>query len=56
MLDGTNINLSDIVIQLHDIARMIEQEIGQGNLSDDVRNCANRVNALIKQQVTHETL
>lgn len=51
MLEETKFNLLDSVIKLHDIARLIEQEIGQGNLSDDVRNCADRLNVLLKKEV-----
>jgi hypothetical protein len=35
--------LSDAVIQLHQIARMIEHEIGRGLLSEDIRDCADRL-------------
>ena len=38
--------LAEAVIQLHNIARMIESEIGQGLLSDDVRDCANRLHMI----------
>lgn len=41
-------NLDAAIILLHDIARSIEQQIGQGQLSDDVRNCADRLNDLTK--------
>ncbi len=51
MLEETNTKLQDAIITLHDIARLIEQEVGRGNLSDDIRNCANRVNVLIKERV-----
>ena len=51
MLEETKFKLLDNVIKLHDIARLIEQEVGQGNLSDDVRNCANRLNFLLKEEV-----
>jgi len=40
--------LAEAVIQLHNIARMIESEIGQGLLSDDVRDCANRLHMIIR--------
>lgn len=42
----SNSQLHDAVTQLHDIARMIEQEIGSGNLSEDVRDCADRLHVL----------
>jgi hypothetical protein len=41
-----NLKLIDAVIQLHDIARLVEQEIGSGQLSDDIRNCADRLHEL----------
>ena len=40
--------LPDAVIQLHNIARTIENAIGQGQLSEDIRNCADRLHDLIK--------
>ena len=51
MQEETKFKLLDSVITLRDIARLIEQEVGQGNLSDDVRNCANRLNFLLKEEV-----
>jgi hypothetical protein len=39
--------LNDVVIQLHDIARAIEQHIGSGQLSADIRSAADRLNMLI---------
>lgn len=41
-----NLELVDAVIALHEIARTIEQEIGRGQLSDDVRACADRLHEL----------
>jgi hypothetical protein len=38
-----NIALVDAVIQLHDIARLVGEEIGVGQLHDDIRNCADRL-------------
>jgi hypothetical protein len=32
-----------LVIRLHDIAREIEQKIGDGKLSNDIRSCADRL-------------
>lgn len=43
-----NDHLNDAVIQLHNIARLIEQEIGSGKLSEDIRNTADRLQMLIK--------
>jgi len=38
----------DQVIKLQDIARIVEQEIGQGQLSEDIRKCADRLSQLVK--------
>jgi hypothetical protein len=40
---------SELVIELHNIARQIENSIGKGLLSEDVRNCADRLHELTKQ-------
>lgn len=37
-----------LVIQLHDIARTVEQKIGFGELSKDIRKCADRLSDLNK--------
>lgn len=39
--------LNEAVIQLHNVARTVEQEIGRGQLSDDIRDCADRLHKLI---------
>ena len=41
--------LKDRVIELHDIARQIEQEIGEGKLSKDIRKAADQLNSLLKK-------
>lgn len=51
-----NMTLDEAIINLHDIARLIEKEIGKGNLSDDIRQCANRLNFVIKEKPTNEAL
>jgi hypothetical protein len=38
-----NLKLVDAVIQLHDIARLVEQEIGVGGLSDSLRSNADQL-------------
>jgi len=38
-----------LVIRLHDIAREIEQKIGAGELSKDIRGCADRLSDLHKE-------
>jgi hypothetical protein len=37
-----------LVIHLHDIARDVEQKIGFGDLSKDIRQCADRLSDLNK--------
>ena len=44
----SNTDLNDKIIQLHDIARTIEKEIGVGQLSEDIRECADRLSELLK--------
>jgi len=41
-----NLELVDAVIALHEIARLIGEEIGVGQLYDDIRSCADRLHAL----------
>lgn len=43
-----NDQLSEAATKLHDIARLIEQEIGIGKLSADIRAAADRLHMLIK--------
>lgn len=43
----TDPKLLDAVIRLHEIARLVEQEIGVGQLSEDIRSTADRLNTLI---------
>lgn len=40
--------LDQSVIDLHNIARRIEELVGNGQLSDDVRKCADRLNQLLR--------
>jgi hypothetical protein len=42
-------DFKDEIIKLHDIARKIEQEIGVGKLSEDIRQAADRLNVLVKE-------
>lgn len=41
-----NLKLIDAVIALHDIARTVSEEVGSGQLSDDIRKCADRLHEL----------
>lgn len=42
------IDLNQSVIQLHNVARIVEQTLGQGKLSIDIRKCADRLNEALK--------
>jgi hypothetical protein len=50
-----NANLSQAVIDLHNIARLLEATIGSGALSEDIRKCADRLHVLTKpmKDTTH---
>jgi hypothetical protein len=41
-----NLELVDAVVALHEIARTVEREIGTGQLSYDIRKCADRLHEL----------
>jgi len=41
-----NLELVDAVIALHEIAKKVAEEIGIGQLHDDIRNCADRLHEL----------
>lgn len=47
-------NLNDAVIQLHGIARRVEQQIGAGVLSEDIRKCADRLSQLLNKEIVNE--
>jgi hypothetical protein len=51
-----NLELVDAVIALHEIARTIEREIGRGQLSDDVRACADRLHELSLVDAKNSTI
>ena len=40
--------LKDAVIQLHDIARLVENTIGKGTLSEDLRDFADKLSIIEK--------
>lgn len=45
--EGANImdfEIEYMVMRLHDIARQVEEKIGFGELSKDIRKCADRLN------------
>ena len=39
-------NYSELVIELHNIASKVETTIGKGQLSEDIRKCADRLHEL----------
>ena len=41
-----NLVLIDAVVALHEIARTVADEVGVGQLHDDIRNCADRLHKL----------
>ena len=43
-----NAQLEQAVINLHDIARLVEQQLGKGALSEDLRKCADQLHLLNK--------
>lgn len=38
-----NLKLIDAVVQLHEIARLVEEEVGEGYLSQSIRTAADRL-------------
>jgi len=46
--------LDQAVLKLHEIARLIEQQIGTGQLSEDVRHCADRLSALLSKETPND--
>jgi hypothetical protein len=49
MIDYKYDTLEDAVIKLHDLARIIESELGVGQLSQDVRRSADRLSEVIRE-------
>ena len=41
-----NLAIVDAVVALHEIARTVAEEIGVGQLHDDIRACADRLHRL----------
>ena len=53
-LKGTNnmnFDIQYLIIQLHNIARQVEKHIGTGSVSNDIRNCADRLNDMMRAEV-----
>lgn len=44
-----NYDFEQAVIELHNIARQIEEQMGIGSLSLDLRSCADRLAELIRK-------
>jgi hypothetical protein len=38
-----NPKLSDLVMEIHDIARQVEKELGHGEISNKLRECADNL-------------
>jgi hypothetical protein len=52
--NGTIEKMTDFhqdIITLHNIARNIENKMGSGKLSEDIRRAADRLNTLVSKQV-----
>jgi len=49
MIDYKYDTLEDAVIKLHNLARIIESELGVGQLSQDVRRSADRLSEVINE-------
>lgn len=47
MINYKQDTLEDVVIKLHDSARIVEQEIGVGQLSEDIRKAADRLHEVL---------
>jgi hypothetical protein len=44
-------DLKDSIIKLHDIARLIEKELGHGLLAEDIRKSADRLNDVLTKNI-----
>jgi uncharacterized protein YecA (UPF0149 family) len=47
-INKMNFDIEYLVIRLHDIAREVEQQIGVGDLSRDIRTCADKLSDVNK--------
>lgn len=50
-----NHNLDQCVIDLHNIARQVETDIGIGQMSIDIRRCADRLTILLNPLKINES-
>ena len=51
-----NLELVDAVIALHEIARTVAEEVGIGQLHDDIRNCADRLHEFSLSDAKNSTI
>lgn len=49
-----DVQLIEAVIKMHEVARVVYRDVGDGKLSDDIRNCADRLNDLLKSELHTE--
>ena len=49
-----DIRILEAVTKLHEAARVVEQDIGAGNLSDAIRKCADRLTDVVKSEIHGE--
>jgi len=49
-----DIRVLDAVIKLHEAARVVEQDLGKGALSTEIRHCADRLSDIIKSENHYE--
>ncbi len=45
-----NYELVDAIIELHNIARLVERKIGQSTISENIRDCAERLNNIVEDK------
>jgi hypothetical protein len=53
-MEHNTLKLNEAVIQLHDVARSVTKELGLTTLSLDIRECAERLNELMKTRNNNE--
>ena len=49
-----DIRLLEAITSLHNVARVVAQDIGDGKLSEDIRKCADRLNDVVKAELHTE--
>ena len=49
-----DIRMLEAVTRLHEAARVVAQDLGEGKLSEDIRRCADRLNDLVKAELHTE--